>query len=69
MLRPAEDRTADLLVGPKAAGEGAIKAWDTAREPSVSTAKVFIVMVEVGRRLRSVMWWVGEGAEQECVQF
>jgi hypothetical protein len=47
MLRPAEDRTA-ALVGPKAAGEGAIKAWDTAREPSVSTAKVFIVMVEVG---------------------
>jgi len=47
MLRPAEDRTADLLVGPKAAGEGATKAWDTAREPSVSTAKVFIVMVEV----------------------
>jgi len=48
MLRPAEDRTADLLMGPNAAGEGAIKAWDMAREPSVSTAKVFIVTVETG---------------------
>ncbi len=54
MLRaPAEARTTDLLWLPKAAGAGAKKAWDRAREPSVSMAKVFII----------AWWWWREGRE------